>query len=267
LQFSEKLAQIQTDRKSVLCVGLDPDLSRLPKHYSGKDPLESVLDFCTRIVDATLDYACAYKPNLAFFEALGVGGLEVLKSVTEHIDGRALTIADGKRGDIGNTAKKYAHSFFEEYNFDSCTVSAYMGRDSVDPFLDYPGKLVFVLVKTSNEGSGDFQDLIVNEEALYQHVARKVEEWGDVAAGEVGFVVGATQGDTLSELRTRHPNIPFLVPGIGAQGGSIENTMAAHAEKGRVIVNSSRSIIFASDEEDFAKSAGLAAQKLAKLLI
>ncbi len=262
MNFTERLGILQSRKNSLLCVGLDPVLERLPISLRGKDPLLATSEFCRSIIDSTLPEAIAFKPNLAFFEALGPGGMDVLLDVTRHIGDRALTIADGKRGDIGNTAAMYARSFFEEFNFDSCTVSAYMGRDSVDPFLSYEGKLVFVLVKTSNQGAEDFQNLQSNGKAIYQIVAEKVEEWGMASTGETGFVVGATQGNTLSQLRLTHKTTPFLVPGIGAQGGSIEDTLAAHTTKGSVLINSSRSIIYASSGEDYSEQAALAAAKL-----
>jgi len=264
LSFTERLNKLQQDKNSVLCVGLDPSISKLPLHFDRSNPIESVGRFCSEIIESTLPHCSAFKPNLAFFEALGPEGLGLLKELRQQIGNRALVIADGKRGDIGNTAAMYASSFFDVFDFDACTVSAYMGKDSVTPFLEYTDKLVFVLVKTSNAGAADFQDLEVNGVSLYRIVAEKLEKWQeDGPGGEVGFVVGATQGDTLKELRIAHPNVHFLVPGIGAQGGSIDLTMEVHTERGKVVVNSSRSIIYASSDEDFASAAGKAAENLA----
>jgi orotidine-5'-phosphate decarboxylase len=252
-------AQIQK-KSSFLCVGLDPDLAKIPSHlHSEPDPIFS---FCKAIIEETADYAVAYKPNIAFFEALGPKGWETLQKVNELIPSEIFTIADAKRGDIGNTSKLYAKAFFEQMNFDSVTVAPYMGEDSVTPFLEFEEKWVILLALTSNAGSMDFQ-LIRDENGkpLYQSVLEKSQAWG--SHENMMYVVGATRGELIGEVRKVVPENFFLVPGVGAQGGSLADVakygMNSHCG---LLVNSSRGIIYASGEKDFAKVAKGEAKKL-----
>lgn len=212
-----------------------------------------------------MEAACAFKFNFAFFEALGSAGLDVLAEAVSMVDGQALTIADAKRGDIGNSARFYAKSVFDDLGFDSVTVSPYMGRDSVWPFLQNEGTCTFILGRTSNPGGDDLQNLALDGSPLYARVGTFALEWARNARGEAGLVVGATDTSAMSRLRSICPDVPFLVPGIGAQGGHPEAVMRANAG-GPILVNSSRSIIYASNEQDFARAAGRAARNLATQL-
>jgi orotidine-5'-phosphate decarboxylase len=256
---AELFAQIQK-KSSFLCVGLDPDLAKIPAHlHSEKDPIFS---FCKAIIEETADYAVAYKPNIAFFEALGPKGWETLQKVQELIPDDIFTIADAKRGDIGNTSKLYAKAFFEQMDFDSVTVAPYMGADSVTPFLEFEDKWVILLALTSNVGSLDFQ-LIKGQDGkpLYQSVLEKSQEWG--TPGNLMYVVGATRGELIGEARQVVPESFFLVPGVGAQGGSLADVAryGMNSECG-LLVNSSRGIIYASEGREFAKAARSEAAKL-----
>lgn len=251
--------QIQS-KSSFLCVGLDTDLSKIPTHLlNEKDP---VFEFNKQIVDATLDYTVAYKPNVAFYEALGPSGWESLQKTLEYIPKDVFTIADAKRGDIGNTSKLYAKAFFEKMDFDSITVAPYMGEDSVKPFMKFQGKWVILLALTSNSGSMDFQLIeSVNGKPLFQEVIEKSQSWGTI--NNLMYVVGATRGEKISEVRKIAPNHFFLVPGIGAQGGNLEEVarygMNSHCG---LLVNSSRSIIYAGKNVDFGKDAKNEARKI-----
>ncbi len=256
---AELFAQIQK-KSSFLCVGLDPELAKIPAHLlSEPDP---IFGFCKAIIEETADYAVAYKPNIAFFEALGPKGWETLQKVQEIIPADIFTIADAKRGDIGNTSKLYAKAFFGQMDFDSVTVAPYMGADSVTPFLEFGGKWVVLLALTSNAGSMDFQ-LIKGEDGkpLYQSVLEKSREWG--TPENLMYVVGATRGELIGEVRKTVPDHFFLVPGVGAQGGSLADVakfgMNSHCG---LLVNSSRGIIYASGGKDFAKAAKTEAAKL-----
>ncbi|MFN3530103.1 MAG: orotidine-5'-phosphate decarboxylase [Bacteroidia bacterium] len=255
----ELVAQIRAKR-SFLCVGLDADLHKLPKHLlSDPDP---VLAFNKAIIDATADVAVAYKPNLAFYESLGVRGWDSLQQTLDYIPAACFTIADAKRGDIGNTADMYARAFFKTYNFDSVTVNPYMGRDSVDPFLQYEGKWAIVLGLTSNAGAADFQ-LVIDAagEPMYKQAIQKMADWG--SADRMMYVVGATRPEALGEIRRMVPDHFFLVPGVGAQGGSLSEVFAhgANADVG-LLVNASRSILYASNGHDFAEAARAEALRL-----
>lgn len=256
---AELFSQIQ-QKSSFLCVGLDPDLEKIPAHLlSEPDPIFS---FCKAIIEETADFAVAYKPNIAFFEALGAKGWETLAKVAEIMPKNVFTIADAKRGDIGNTSKLYAKAFFEAMDFDSVTVAPYMGKDSVTPFLEFENKWVILLALTSNVGSMDFQ-LIPdqNGKPLYQSVLEKSQEWG--SSENLMYVVGATRGELIGEVRKTAPEHFFLVPGVGAQGGSLSDVarFGMNSNCG-LLVNSSRGIIYASGEKDFAKAAKKEAEKL-----
>lgn len=256
---AELFFQIQ-QKSSFLCVGLDPDLEKIPAHLrSEPDPIFS---FCKQIIEETADFAVAYKPNIAFFEALGAKGWETLAKVAELIPTDIFTIADAKRGDIGNTSKLYAKAFFESMNFDSITVAPYMGQDSVTPFLEFENKWVILLALTSNVGSMDFQ-LIEDQSGkpLYQSVLEKSQEWG--SPENLMYVVGATRGELIGEVRQAAPDHFFLVPGVGAQGGSLAEVAKYGMNSScGLLVNSSRGIIYASGEKDFAKVARKEAKKL-----
>ncbi len=254
-------------KKSYLCVGLDTDIKKIPPHLlQTKDP---IFEFNRQIIDATARYAVAYKPNIAFYEAMGVRGWESLQKTMEYIPKECFTIADAKRGDIGNTSELYARTFFDTsssgFNFDSVTVAPYMGRDSVQPFLAFEGKWVILLALTSNIGSHDFQHLKVEvdgeQRSLYEQVLIKSQEWGN--SETMMYVVGATQTDKLTEIRKIVPEHFLLVPGVGAQGGSLEEVSRYGMNKQcGLLVNSSRAIIYASNGEDFAARATEEAQKV-----
>jgi len=253
---SELFTQIQK-KQSYLCVGLDSDITKIPKHLLEYD--DPVFEFNKQIIDATKDLCVAYKPNLAFYEALGVKGWQSLEKTIHYIPKEHYIIADAKRGDIGNTSNLYAKAFFETLNVDAVTVAPYMGEDSVKPFLGFPGKWVILLALTSNPGSKDFQFLLQeNGKPLYEHVMRRAMEWG--SAEEMMFVVGATHPEKFQEIRAIAPDHFFLVPGVGAQGGELHAIskygMNDHCG---LLINSSRGIIFAGDGKDFAEKARAAA--------
>jgi orotidine-5'-phosphate decarboxylase len=265
----DRLQDLQREKESALCVGLDPDPERLPTPLrDGRLLTDAVREFCATIVEATAPYAVAYKPNFAFFEALGPAGLTVLDQVTAAIPDDCLLIADAKRGDIGNSARFYARSIYENMGFDACTVSPYLGRDSILPFLEHEGTCTFVLARTSNDGAADLQEACTcNGTPLYRHVARQVAAWSQDADGTAGLVVGATAPEALAELRADAPTLPFLVPGVGAQGGDPGAVMdAAATDEGPVLVNSSRSILYASEEADYADAAAEAARDMREAL-
>jgi orotidine-5'-phosphate decarboxylase len=252
-------------KQSYLCVGLDTDINKIPAHLrTSKDP---VFEFNKAIIDATADYAVAYKPNIAFYEALGSKGWESLQKTIEYIPKENFTIADAKRGDIGNTSGLYAKAFFDKeasgLDFDSITVAPYMGEDSVTPFLKYEGKWVILLALTSNEGSYDFQRIEEQGSGnkLFEKVIRKSQEWA--TPEQLMYVVGATRADMLTEIRKLAPYHFLLVPGVGAQGGSLEEVSkyGMNRECG-LLVNSARGIIYASSGTDFATAAGSAAKEL-----
>ena len=250
--------QIQK-KKSFLCVGLDTDLSRIPKHLLKED--DPIFAFNKQIIDATKDLCIAYKPNIAFYEAEGIKGWEALQKTLDYIPDNIFTIADAKRGDIGNTTKKYADAFFKHMDFDSITVAPYMGEDSVSPFLEYSGKWSIILALTSNKGSFDFQRLESENTALYKTVIERSSKWG--STDQIMYVVGATRAEDLSDIRKIIPDHFLLVPGVGAQGGSLKEVVkhGMNSQCG-LIINSSRGIIYAGDGEDFATVARSKAKDL-----
>ena len=250
-------------KQSFLCVGLDTDLRKLPQHLlSDEDP---IFAFNRAIIDATAPYCIAYKPNLAFYECYGLKGWQAFEKTVRYIRQHypdLFIIADAKRGDIGNTSAMYARSFFEELDIDAVTVAPYMGEDSVTPFLQYPGKWVILLALTSNKGSHDFQLTADDQgERLFEKVLRKSQEWGN--ADNMMYVVGATQGKMFEDVRKLAPHHFLLVPGVGAQGGSLEEVCRyGMTPDCGLIVNSSRGIIFADSTEQFAEAAAAKAHEL-----
>lgn len=255
---AELFEQIKA-KQSFLCVGLDTDINKIPKHLlSAEDP---IFEFNKQIIDATKEFAIAYKPNIAFYEAMGAKGWTSLEKTVDYIPENIFTIADAKRGDIGNTSSLYARAFFENMNFDSVTVAPYMGVDSVSPFLQFEDKWVILLAVTSNEGGKDFQFLESEGKALYKHVLSKSSEWG--SSEELMYVVGATRPEYLTEIREIVPENFLLVPGIGAQGGDLEAVCKYGMNSScGLIVNSARGIIYKSTGEDFAEVAHQEAKTL-----
>ena len=248
-------------KKSFLCVGLDPDLDKIPKHLlETEDP---IFEFNKAIIDATLPYAIAYKPNIAFYESLGIHGWDSLKKTVEYIPQEIFTIADAKRGDIGNTSNKYAEAFFNKMTFDAITLSPYMGYDSVTPFLNHKDKWAILLASTSNIGAMDFQELMIGNsgQKVYEKIIEISSKWG--SDQNLMYVVGATRVDTLAQIRKIVPDHFLLIPGVGAQGGDLDLVCKyAMNNFGGLLINSARSIIYADNSVDFAYHAGLAAADL-----
>lgn len=261
------LIQAIRSKKSVLCVGLDTDMEKIPKHLlSNADP---VFAFNKAIIDATKDYTVAYKLNTAFYEAQGIKGWESMAKTLEYIPKDIFTIADAKRGDIGNTAEQYAKTFFHTYPFDSVTVAPYMGADSVQPFMQFDGHWAIVLGLTSNKGSADFQLQQSGDELMYEKVLKTVAGWG--TPDNTMFVIGATRKEQLQHVRAMLPHHFFLVPGVGAQGGDVDTVCSnAMNNDGGVLINVSRGVIYVSGGEDFAEQTGKAAaeyqQQMARYL-
>ncbi len=255
-----QLKQIQSKNQSMICLGLDLDPKRMPQAHAKN--IRSMFDFAHRIVDATADLVCAYKPNMAFFESLGPEGLSLLKQIVHRIPDHIPIILDGKRGDIGNTAGHYARAMYEIYGATWVTINPYMGYDSFRPFVEYDEKGIFILCLTSNSGAKDFQMLNVDGKPLYRHVAEKVNYWDKDRS--FGLVVGATQPEQLKEIREISGDMPLLIPGVGAQGGSLELAArygTAEFQKPAVI-NVSRSVLYASGGDDFDSRARQELQKL-----
>ncbi|MBI3483354.1 MAG: orotidine-5'-phosphate decarboxylase [Bacteroidetes bacterium] len=240
-------------KKSYLCVGLDTDLEKIPRHLLKTD--DPVFEFNKQIIDATKEYCVAYKPNTAFYEALGAKGWESLKKTLDYIPKDCFTIADAKRGDIGNTSSLYARAFFRQMNFDAITVAPYMGEDSVKPFLEFKDKWAILLIHTSNKGAEDFQLLETRDgKFLFEEVINASQQWA--TPDQMMYVVGATQAAKIEEIRRLAPEYFFLVPGVGAQGGDLEAvSKAGMNEQCGLLVNSSRAIIYASAKDDFAEAA------------
>jgi orotidine-5'-phosphate decarboxylase len=263
------IQQIQL-KKSYLCVGLDTDLTKIPKHLQSHP--DAAFEFNRQIIDATQDLCVAYKINTAFYEAMGLKGWEAMEKTVNYIPQDQFIIADAKRGDIGNTSSQYAKAFFETMNFDAITVAPYMGEDSVKPFLEFENKWAIVLGLTSNAGSKDFEQLrLVREdtnqsdtnqgsEFLYETVLKKVSSWGNTS--NLMFVIGATKASDLEDIRKIIPNHFLLVPGVGFQGGSLEEVSkyGMNSDCG-LLVNASRAIIYAGEKEDFASEARIIAQQ------
>lgn len=259
MKREDLIKNIQSSR-SFLCVGLDTDIDRIPKHL--KEKQDPIFEFNKAIIDATKDYCVAYKPNIAFYECLGPKGWETLKKTVDYIPKNKFTIADAKRGDIGNTSKYYAKTFFEYLDFDAVTIAPYMGEDSITPFLEYKDKWVIILALTSNKGALDFQFMTdMNGEKLYERVLRTTAKWG--TPENLMYVVGATRAESIGTVRKNVPDHFFLVPGLGAQGGSLSDTANyGWNDDCGLLVNSSRGILYASDGEDFAEKAGEKAKEI-----
>jgi orotidine-5'-phosphate decarboxylase len=254
MEFVERLLNASRRNESWLCIGLDPDPELMPQ--------ADVLQFNKAVIEATSDLVCAYKPNLAFYEALGTKGFTVLEKTIKHIPDDIPVIGDAKRGDIGNTARAYARALFSVLGFDAATVNPYLGFDSIEPFIDYQDKGVFILCRTSNKGAADFQDLRTDSMPLYEAVARKAGEWN--AYGNIGLVVGATYPEQLKRVRSICPEMPLLIPGIGAQGGDLSAAVSygVDAQGEKAIINASRQILYASKGKDFAQTARNVAERM-----
>lgn len=258
-------------KKSVLCVGLDTDIQKIPAHL--RDHEDPIFAFNKEIVDSTADFAVAYKPNIAFYEAEGIKGWESLQKIIAYIRENypdIFLIADAKRGDIGNTAERYAQTFYHTYQFHSVTLSPYMGKDSIEPFLRDQDKWAIVLGLTSNQGALDVQMLSLgktyNNQHIYQKVMQTVASWGTTA--NTMFVVGATNSEQLADIRSQFPEHFFLIPGVGAQGGDL-NEVLHHTfvkNEGLVLINSSRGILYAANDQNFAMAARKEAQKLQEVM-
>ena len=259
MKRSKLIEQIRK-KKSFLCVGLDTDINKIPSFLL--DFNDPIFEFNKRIIDVTHELCIAYKPNIAFYEALGSKGWDSLKKTVDYIPEDIFTIADAKRGDIGNTSKMYAEAFFNTYNFDSITLSPYMGEDSITPFLKFQDKWSIVLALTSNKGALDFQKVSYNKNSFYyEKVLNQVSKWGDV--NNTMFVVGATNASDLKNIRNIVPDHFLLVPGIGAQGGDLNEVVKNGINNDiGLIINSSRGIIYAGSEKDFAEKAKKSAQEI-----
>lgn len=266
MTFIEKLQARWTSSQSLLCVGLDPDEARFPAHLQGKS--DSFYQFCTAIVDATAQYACAFKPQIAYFASCGAE--DQLQSIIAYIHKNypdIPVVLDSKRGDIGSTAKHYAKEAYERFNADAVTLSPYMGFDSVEPYLQYPDRGAILLCRTSNKGGNDLQMLIAGDKPIYQHVAELANgPWN--TNGQLGLVVGATFPQEIQAVRQLAPKLPLLVPGIGAQGGDVNACVSAGitTDKTGMMINSSRAILYAGSDENFFEASRQAAQKTCEMI-
>lgn len=264
--FTERVRAAAEQQTSLVCVGLDPDFSRFPSHIRELGTRDAIIRFNAAIIDATKDLVCAYKPNLAFYLAYGLAGMEALIETRKLIPSSIPAILDCKAGDVGSTAAAYAKGFFDELGFDAVTVNPFLGEDSLAPFLAYPDRGVIVLCKTSNPGSGEWQDLNVGDAGgpLFLKLAERIARWDSDYPASVGLVVGATYPDQLAQVRQRCPALPILLPGIGAQAGDLEAAVSAglDTQGGGLIVTSSRAIIYAGSGGDFDQRARMAAENL-----
>ena len=261
MKLSSLIEQIKL-KKSYLCVGIDPDLEKIPGHIRNqKDPIYT---FSKSIIDSTEKFAVAFKFNIAFFEAYGIDGLVSLERLIEYVNKQypdVFTIADAKRGDIGNSSSRYAKAFFEKFGFDSITVSPYMGRDSIEPFLSFENRHTIILALTSNSGAEDFQFISSEGKKVYEHVIVESKKWG--GNENMMYVIGATKAIHLENVRKLIPNSFLLIPGVGKQGGSLEEVSTLGLNKNiGILVNSSRAIIYASNKGDYAEKAAAEAKNL-----
>ena len=261
MKLSSLIEQIKF-KKSYLCVGIDPDLDKIPEHI--RNQKNSIYTFSKSIIDSTAKFAVAFKFNIAFFEAYGIDGLASLERLIKYVNKQypdIFTIADAKRGDIGNSSNRYAKAFFEKFGFDSITVSPYMGRDSIEPFLSFKDRHTIILALTSNSGAEDFQFISSEGKKVYEHVIVESKKWN--GNENIMYVVGATKASYIEEIRKLTPDTFLLIPGVGSQGGSLKEVSLFGMNKNiGILVNSSRSIIYASKNEDFADKAGIEASKL-----
>jgi orotidine-5'-phosphate decarboxylase len=260
MKFLDKLLAASHQQNSLLCVGLDPEPERFPVLLQDMPVARAVIHFCRSIIEATAPYVCAFKPNMAFFEVLGPEGMYIFQEVLQAIPKHIPIIADAKRGDLGNTALNYAKTVFDVYGCDAVTINPFLGYDSVAPFLVYEKKGAFFLCRTSNPSARDFQDLMVFGEKgrmrpLYEVIAQRVQSWNK--AGNCGLVVGATYPQELSTIRSMCPDMPILIPGVGAQGGNLEASVVAGVDASgeKAIIAVSRAILYAGEGEDYAVSA------------
>jgi orotidine-5'-phosphate decarboxylase len=255
MNFVEKLLKAACANKSLLCIGLDPDPALMPAGVG-------IVEFNRAIIEATSDLVCAYKPNLAFYETLGAEGFDVLKDTIACIPPSIPTIGDAKRGDIGNTARAYAKSLFEMFGFDAATVNPMMGFDSLEPFIEYRDRGVFILCRTSNPGSADLQDQLLASGPMYELIAELARGWNKY--GNIGLVVGATYAEEISRVRAICPDMPLLIPGVGAQSGDLASAVryGVDSRREKAIISSSRQVIYASKGKDFAAAARDAASRL-----
>ncbi len=267
MNFLEKLLTASHLQNTLLCVGLDPEPGRLPAQLRGIPAAKAVTHFCKAIIEATTAYVCAYKPNVAFFEVLGPEGMYVFQEVLRAIPAHIPVIVDAKRGDLGHTAGNYAATVFDVYGCDAVTINPYLGYDSIAPFLEYHEKGVFLLCRTSNPGARDFQDLLVHGEKgqvrpLYELVAQRVQSWNK--AGNCGLVMGATYPQELRAIRSVCPDMPILIPGVGAQGGDLEASVVAGVDAcgEKAIIAVSRTVLYAGDGADYAAVAANEARLL-----
>ncbi len=260
MTFREKIIAIQRKQHSLVCIGLDSDPQLLPTHL--RNSADGVLDFNRRIIEATQDLVCAYKPNLAFYEALGSRGWDILSKTLALIPPEIVTIGDAKRGDIGNSADQYAKALFEILHFDAVTINAYMGHDAVESFIRNPNRGVFILALTSNPGSKDFQRVKIGKQPLYEKLVRSSVKWN--THGNIGLVVGATHPKELKTIRALASTMPILIPGIGKQGGDLKSSIRFGCDRNGelAIVSSSRAILYASAGMDFADAARRETMKL-----
>lgn len=261
--FRDMLDARVATSNSLVCVGLDPVAEKLPEEFDGS--VDAIVDFCIALINATAPYAAAFKPNLAFYMALGLDGMRALQRVHDAIPDDIPVILDGKLNDMGETARAYAKAVFDGMDFDALTVAPYLGEDALEPYLSRPGKGVIVLAKTSNPGSGDLQDLeLASGDPLYLHVANRCRAWDDAYPADVGMVVGATYPDQLAAVRERCPDQVILLPGLGAQGGDTAASVRAGVDKngGRLLCSASRSIMYADSGTGFAEAAADAARSL-----
>jgi orotidine-5'-phosphate decarboxylase len=267
LRFAEQVRAAEKRNNSLVCVGLDPDISRFPAHLRDLEPKRALIEFCVAIIDATSDLVSAYKPNLGFFMAHGIAGLEALVEIRRRIPVTVPVILDAKTGDMATTAAAYARGYFDAWNFDAVTVNPFQGEDSLAPFFTYPDRGVIVLCKTSNPGGAELQDQLTgeaNRQPVYLTLADRIQNWSERYPASLGLVVGATYPRHLVEIRRRCPELPILLPGIGAQAGDLEGSIRAgiDAQGGALLASASRSILYAGSGVDFATIARAEVEKL-----